>query len=165
MICHLSGGDPDLPDAGGGMCCIGSAVYGPRKCTCWTDVYDLEQAEPQDGPTQVRSAMCQDCAFRPDSPERAGTADFAHAGEVDEIAYRKEALFLCHQGVRRRVAMVHPSGARVELPPHAYAPGGSYDRPCKLDGTPQDICAGFWTARRAIDAEFESEVLEDGTAR
>ena len=42
----MSAIDQGWPDAGEGMCCIGAAVYGPGHCTCWTPVYDLDQAEP-----------------------------------------------------------------------------------------------------------------------
>jgi hypothetical protein len=34
----------DIPDAGLGGCCDGSAMNGPRACTCWDPVYDQEQS-------------------------------------------------------------------------------------------------------------------------
>src|SRR3954470_3659569 len=46
-------------------CCWGVAVYGWERCTCWEDVYDVEQTDPvlpvADGSIQVRHARCGDC--------------------------------------------------------------------------------------------------------
>lgn len=137
------------------MCCYGAAIFGPGRCTCWEPVYDIDQEEPHEGPLGLRDRMCHDCAFRQDSPERSGDGRYAHSGEVDGLA-RGGGLFVCHQGMRRKVAIVHPSGARVEIGIDAYAPGGADIHPCKSDGSPADVCAGYWAARRRIDVAEEA---------
>lgn len=134
----------DYPDVGNGEqpCCMGSAVYGPERCTCWRPVFDHPQNLPMHkGPMRIRPRMCADCAFRPDSPERTGDERFAHSGdgEVDDLV---NETFVCHQGLRRLVKWVHPSGAEFDPGPGAYMP----PRPvCKADGSPADLCAG-WAA-------------------
>lgn len=138
-----------LPDAGEGMCCIGAAMGGPERCTCWKAVHDHGQAEPQEGPPSIRAAMCGDCAFRKDSPERTGDRRYQHSeeGEVDDLALGR-GVFMCHQGMRRKLALVHPSGARVQLDTDDYDPPVIDGRAYKADGSPADLCAGFWSARR-----------------
>lgn len=152
----MSFGDPTLPDAGGGMCCDGAANMGPGRCTCWDPVYDQEQAEPQQGPMAVRPTMCADCAFRPGSPERTGDPRFQHSdeGDIEELV-GTGAVFACHQGMRRRLARVHPTGARVESGPGDYEPPQRGEHAWKADGTPADVCAGLTAARRQL---FKEEV-------
>lgn len=142
--------DATLPDAGKGMCCMGAAARGPGFCTCWRPVYDREQAPPQEGPPRVRDRMCRDCAFRKDSPERQGDKRYDNSGEdgIDDLV-RGERSFVCHQGMRKKIALVHePTGARVDIEIDAYAPGGNERHTCKADGTPADICAGWWAAKQ-----------------
>jgi len=103
----------DYPDVGNGEqpCCMGSAVYGPERCTCWRPVFDHPQSLPmQKGPMRIRPRMCADCAFRPDSPERTGDERFAHSGdgEVDSLV---NETFVCHQGLSLRAPRC-PSIAR-----------------------------------------------------
>lgn len=146
--------EKDYPDVGNGEapCCMGSAVYGPGACTCWTPEYEpAEQAPAQPGPMRVREKMCADCAFRSDSPERQGDERYAHSGE-DGIEEVMGGTFVCHVGMRRLVRERHPSGAVLETMPGAYFPPSP---PCKADGSPAEYCAG-WAAemrRRAARGE------------
>jgi hypothetical protein len=140
----------DLPDAGNGICCMGNAARGPGGCTCWEPVYDLEQEPVQHGPLAVRKRMCGDCAFRKGSPEQLGDERHAHSGEgeLDGMVLTDGALFICHQGMRRVVALVHkPTGVRVEQPACAYAPPMGKGGAWKANGALGDICAGFMAAR------------------
>jgi hypothetical protein len=140
----------DLPDAGEGMCCYGAAARGPQGCTCWESEYDQPQSEDlQLGAMAVRPSCCDDCAFRPGSPEQLGDPRYAHSGEggLDEVLL--SAGFLCHQGMRRRLRLVHPTGAVVESDPGDYSPAQKSPMVWKADGSPADICAG-WAARRAL---------------
>lgn len=155
---HLSCGDPDLPDAGQGMCCMGSAAMGASKCTCWVPVYDTEQADPCQGPPAVRSKMCGDCAFRDGSPERTGDERYANSeeGDIEDLVASGDP-FYCHQGMRRVVRLVHPTGVTVEMMPGSYKP----PKHCKADGSPGDICAGWRAAREKFLREMEES---NGTA-
>jgi hypothetical protein len=139
---------PETPTTG--MCCIGSAVRGARGCTCWTPEYDVEQAEPRtDGLLfGCRESMCEDCAFRPGSPERAGDPDSAGDEELLDDLVVTGRPFWCHQGMRRPVRHRHPSGVVVEASPLEYAPPAVGAVPYKADGSPADLCYG-WAARRA----------------
>lgn len=139
----------DLPDAGEGMCCHGAAARGAQACTCWTPVYDQPHSEElQQGPMAPRQSCCHDCAFRTGSPEQLGDPRYAHSreGELEEVLL--SAGFLCHQGMRRRLRLVHPSGAVVESGPGDYAPIEWRYMAWKADGSPADVCGG-WLARRA----------------
>lgn len=143
--------DPTLPDAGGGMCCIGAAVFGHGRCTCWKDVFDREQTVPLIGMVaKQRAKMCDDCAFRKNSPERSGDPRFQNSDEgvIEALVEDIDATFYCHKGMRRRVHQTHPSGARVESGPANYSPPIIAGHPFKADGTPADICAGLCVARR-----------------
>lgn len=125
-------------------CCIGGAMRGPRACTCWQPVFDVDQADVQieEPNVRTRTECCFDCAYRNDSPERAEGYD----DELRDIA-GDGSTFACHQGMRRVVAWRHPDGR--ELP----AGDGDYQPPMvglvafKADGTPADLCAG-WAAHR-----------------
>jgi hypothetical protein len=125
-------------------CCIGSAEYGPERCTCWRKEHDQVQLAVQAGPPAVRTTMCGDCAFRHDSPERQGDERYAnsHEGAVDELAL-SGTVFFCHQGMRRVVARLHPAKGRDEASPGEYDPALSGGCAFKADGSPADICAGF----------------------
>lgn len=145
--------DHELPDAGGGMCCFGSAGRGPGGCTCWEPEHDQAQAEPQEGPHAVRESMCGDCAYRKSSPERGGDERYACSGEqeLDELPLTGQ-LFYCHDGMRKRVAMVHgPTGTRAPADtPDAYDPPRDNAHPVKADGTPAVLCAGYMAQARRL---------------
>lgn len=142
----------ELPDAGGGLCCMGAAAMGPERCTCWKAEHDLEQAEPcaaslTDMPT--RATACADCAFRSGSPERSNNPRYGHnADDLDELVH-SSAMFACHQGMRRVVALVHPAGVRVEVDlPGAYDPPRGRDGVVFLaDGSPAMHCGGLAAVR------------------
>jgi hypothetical protein len=136
---------PDI----GVVCCMGSAALGPGHCTCWEPV--VSRAEPLPATDLVtRKERCVDCAFRPDSPERkSGALDDV----IEAIARGSGHPFFCHQGLTPVTEYRHPSGA-VFRPPTAKEGGVPMDyqpkfnagfRPCKDDGTQQDVCAG-WAA-------------------
>lgn len=135
----------DWPDAGGGTCCYGAPVYGPDRCTCWAAVYDLEQAAPVPAVQETRPTMCDDCAYRPGSPERLGDEDHLLGLPA------RGATFSCHDGMRSVVKWVHPSGAEVLGSPDAYEPPVVDAVPYRADGAPALLCAG-WAARRADPA-------------
>jgi len=146
-ICHGLSRALVFPDAGEGACCYGAIMNGPQACTCWQPVYDLEQQPLRPGDLGLRGSMCGDCAFRPGSPERSGDPSYQGDGEfLDEIVITGE-LFACHQGVRRVIRWVHPSGAEISGHGGDYRPPLVNGRPFKADGTPADLCAG-WAARR-----------------
>lgn len=165
-ICGLSvPAADDLPDAGSGMCCIGAAIYGPDRCTCWEPVYDLDQTDPVPVPASTRAEPCDDCAFRPDSPERQG--DERYVGDEYELnrLVREGQPFSCHKGIRRPLRWEHrpadckPSdcdelnpGRVTVVPgdPANYSPPIIDGQPYKADGTPADICAGWAARRRAL---------------
>jgi len=153
--------NPNLPDTGGG-CCIGADVYGPGRCTCWVPIYDLDQTtpDPMAGrllaagvyPT-VRPSMCEDCAYRPGSPEKQGDPQHAGSAEFLEHIARADEPFWCHDGMRRPVRWVHPSGASILGHEAAYAPPIVDLVPYRAEGQPGDQCAGWDARRRALAAE------------
>lgn len=134
------------------LCCIGEAVYGPQRCTCWEPVYDLEQRVLENGgkpPEEItiRSKCCHDCAYRNGSPEREDGED----DWLDDIALDGRSEFYCHQGMRRIVAWEHPDGRRIEASDGCYAPPkGPSERPMpwKADGAPGELCAGWSSVRK-----------------
>lgn len=144
---HGSGFTPvGLPDAGEGACCYGAAVDGPDGCTCWEPVFDRDQAPCVDQDRNLRTEMCPDCAYRPNSPERRG--DPSYSGDEDDLMgiVERGEMFVCHQGIRKAVQWRHgPTG--VTIPGHEgnYCPPIRSGVPFKADGTPADICAG-WAA-------------------
>jgi hypothetical protein len=151
FLCGAGRPDFDWPDAGNGMCCVGAAMGGPESCTCWEPVYDLVQAEPGDETPApgVRADPCDDCAYRPDSPERRGEPHVRGDEAMLQSIVETGQPFWCHQGMRRPVAYVHPSGARV-VPSGieaAYAPPDHGGIPLRADGTPADICHGWFNRR------------------
>lgn len=126
-------------------CCYGAAEYGPDRCTCWEPIYDQEQ-EPADRAASpgTRSTMCDDCAYRPTSPEAQGDPNYSERPEPGA------GTFWCHQGMRRPVAWRHPAGITVEATGHFYEPPvlrgpDGEGVPYKADGSPGDRCAG-WAA-------------------
>jgi hypothetical protein len=148
-FCGLSASALDLPDAGQGMCCMGAAVYGPERCTCWHNEYDREQAPMRPADSDCQPRPCGDCAYRPGSPERAGAEHVSgDQDSLDQLVATGQP-FYCHQGMRRVVAVVHgPTGTRVERGPDAYEPPfGDDGRPYQADGQPALLCGG-WAALR-----------------
>lgn len=142
----------DLPDAGEGACCVGSAMGGPNDCTCWEEVYDLDQAPVDaDSPAGVQPRLCVDCAYRPDSPDRRGEEHVTGDQELLETLVETATPFWCHQGIRRVVALRHVRTGTLFAPEDgsfaaAYRPPQRAGRPYKADGSCGDLCAG-WTAR------------------
>lgn len=159
----------DLPDAGGGMCCLGAAVHGAAGCTCWEPIYDLDQQELKVGPAALCDTMCADCAYRPGSPERRGDPRMI----ADETALLALTVtgdpFFCHQGIRRVERFEHrPDGcsaeacaeilaadsqvrvAVAEVGPGAYDPPIVDGVPYRADGQPAALCAG-WMKRTSAE--------------
>ena len=149
IICGIDKPRPDFPDLGLN-CCYGVSMRGA--CSCWRPVYDApEQADPVDGAPTVRpGGMCGDCAYRPGSPEKTG--DPHHRGDATELEMLAEdgRPFYCHDGMRRIVKWVHPSGAEVPGHPADYAPPIVGAVPHRTDGTPAFLCAGWNARRRAL---------------
>lgn len=139
---------PEVLDAGKRMCCVQAAEDGPLACICWKPVYDEDQAEPDTAALAgANEKMCADCAYRPRSPERTGDPTFkGDTAELDRIVKAGEP-FWCHQGLRRPVKWVHPSGAEIPGHPAAYRPPIRGHIPYKADGSPADLCGG-WMLRR-----------------
>lgn len=146
-------------------CCPDARDKGPAACTCWRPVFDREQADPdlqavvglalgEMEPPQ-RPLMCGDCAYRPGSPERTGSAEYnGSAAELDRIA--REDRFWCHDGMRKPVAWRHPRGMRIAT---VQAADGDFQPPIiegvpyRADGQPGLLCAGWAARRRALTAE------------
>lgn len=161
IICHDQLYPEEMPDAGLGLCCMGAAMYGPDRCTCWEPVYDLEQQPPdRDALTPIQQEMCPDCAYRPGSPERQDEHD---ADDLRRYTYPGPAMFFCHQGMRRPVKWVHPAGVEVAGDPADYRPprDPESDRPYRADGQPAFLCAG-WLARRLLALKETWPDLEAG---
>lgn len=165
---HISGDGPnwEWPDTGE-VCCMGSAEYGPGRCTCWEPVYDLAQAplvDEADARFGVCGQMCVDCAYRPDSPERQGSE---HVVGDESFLMRIVVSghpFACHQGIRRPLRYVHEPTGTVFTPTAeqidaAYRPPIRKGWPYKADGTPADLCAG-WAQRRLLHLQRVRDVDE-----
>lgn len=164
---YLCGGDSAAPTEDGlwpdiGLetpCCDGSVYRGPGACTCWRPVYDLGQ-QPIDEETArmlaagirpvTRKLMCDDCAYRPDSPEKSGDETFAGDAELLDRLAANERPFWCHQGIRIPVRWRHPSGTEIPAHPGGYDPPIRDNVPYKADGSPGNICAGWDARRRAL---------------
>lgn len=116
-------------------CCLGEAVWGPERCTCWEAEYDLEQEElATETVVGARLAQCRDCAYLPGSQEDESGAMLPYGGQV----------FWCHQGMRKTVAWVHPDGRRVPVTDvDDYDPPFHGGVPYKADGEKADLCAGW----------------------
>ncbi len=155
-LCGLSQPGPDLPDAGEGTCCMGAAMFGPERCTCWQPVYDLDQAQPVEAAPSTRAAPCEDCAFRADSPERQGEPGYAGSeAELDRLVATGQPFF-CHQGIRRPITWRHPTGTEIPGDPANYQPPIIVGVPYRADGTPAEVCAG-WAARHRALKDGDSE--------
>lgn len=128
-------------------CCMGVAVYGPERCTCWEPVFDVEQAEADTSIEVVTcEKCCDDCAFRNGSPER--TEEMGEDELMDIVA---SGTFFCHKGMRRVVGWRHPDGRYREAARDDYKPlivgGVAY----QIDGKPAKRCAG-WAAHKRVSA-------------
>jgi len=169
-VCGAGGPPPDALRTLTGLtgCCLGAAEGGPADCTCWEPIYDLEQQDPDTSqePAQ-RAAMCEDCAYRPNSPERSGDPNYSLSGEegYGVLDLGPSEVFWCHQGMRKPKAWRHPLGITVEATGDFYAPPIRLDRergiavPYKADGSPGDRCAG-WAAHRRSDGAMVAELAE-----
>lgn len=157
FVCGSHDARPDFsfPDVGNDEvpCCWGVTMGGPAACECWTEVYDLDQVDPE--PVLIapglRSSPCPDCAYRGNSPERQGADHvMGGAGELEALVVLNRPFF-CHQGIRRPVRYRHPTGWEWTPPgPHltaAYRPPVVAAVPYKADGNPADLCAGWAAAR------------------
>jgi hypothetical protein len=139
--------DPDYVD------CSGSGQYGITGCECWEPVYDVDQADPCDirgnnipaADLPARDAMCDDCAFRPGSPERETTY---HREELFALADRGEPFF-CHDGMRRPIAWRHPRLGEISGDTDDWTPPIIAGVPYRANGEPALMCAG-WAARRGV---------------
>lgn len=129
-----------------GGCCDGDVHRGPGGCTCWTPVYDVEQAAPirpgSPDDLQVRPDRCHDCAFRRDSPERR---DESMRETLYALADEGQP-FWCHDGMRRPARWVHPDGRTVAGDPADWHPAMVLHLPHRADGRVALLCAG-WAAR------------------
>lgn len=150
---HVAYDDPTLADQPDTGCCYGSAIYGPGRCTCWEPVHDAEQQDPVPAEPTTRDRMCDDCAFRADSPERTGDDRYEHAGDTDSLL-DEGRTFWCHQGMRRKIARRHPDGREIPVDVDAYHPAIVGGVAFKADGSPADRCAGWANAKaRAVTAD------------
>jgi hypothetical protein len=152
-----------FPPVGDGNCCWGALVRGPESCLCWQPVYDLNQQAPDATAVTLlragiepttRTTMCGDCAYRPNSPEKNSDPTYNGDPEFLERIARDAERFWCHQGMRRPLKWVHPSGQEIPGSDAAYdPPKAKVDNgfvPFKADGTPAELCAGWDARRRAL---------------
>ena len=133
------------PDADYVGCCEGAAYRGLEACTCWVPEYDVEQAPVSvesvtEHGIDTRPRRCGDCAYRPDSPERADVYTAEHLVHIAAVG----EPFWCHDGMRKPDRWRHPQRAEVVIgsgddwqPPKV---GGI---PWRADGRPALLCAGW----------------------
>jgi hypothetical protein len=161
VSCH--GRRAGFPDAGQGMCCLGTILNGPDGCTCWRARYDREQCDPAamrllsaEARPVTRRRMCVDCAYRPRSPEKNG--DETYQGDAQELQRlaRDGRPFFCHVGMRRVQAWRHPSGVEVLGHPGEYDPPIVDGIPYRADGSPAELCAGWGACRRALASPYRT---------
>lgn len=129
-------------------CCSSSAMRGPRACTCWEPVYDLDQLDIaiENLPIETRTECCHDCAYLNGSPER----EAGYLPELSDIAGTPGHVFACHQGMRRVVEWRHPDGRTRPAGDGDYQPPIIGTTAYKADGTPADLCAGWAAHRRGL---------------
>lgn len=131
-------------------CCDGAANDGPRGCTCWEPLFNIEQLQVQEGPMALRAKCCDDCAYRLGSPERE-SGMYDECGGLSDIAGSAHQVFVCHQGARKIIAWRHPL-----LGMFPYAGPGDYRAPegdgrmWLADGRPGELCAGWAALRRSL---------------
>lgn len=144
-------------------CCMGAATSGPDSCTCWEVVeWSDDQVDPDTSiEPAVRTKMCADCAFRPDSPERSGDERYTGGdGTLFELDN-----FWCHEGIRKPLRWRHRSGITIEVADvDDYTPVIIDGVPYKADGTPGDRCAGHAAHQRALGADVTELVRAVGEA-
>lgn len=143
-------------------CCQSAAMSGsPESCTCWVPVYAEDQADirPPERPEDLtaRPSMCGDCAFRPDSPERAEP----WTAEALYDSARAGTPFWCHDGMRRPLRWQHPDGRVVDGSPHDWQPPIVGGVPYRADGRPALLCAGWRAVASAADAEATAAVADE----
>lgn len=134
--------EPEEAPDGWIPCCMASAVYGPRRCTCWEPAFDQSQAGPVGDCSRSdrRDSLCHDCAYRPGSPERS---DPEIAGGLMDLPLIGHP-FYCHQGMRRLVRWVHPDGRTYTPDRDDYHPGYTDEGlPLRADGSPAALCEGW----------------------
>ena len=153
MSCFTTVTPPGWQGPADGVPCCWATMAGDDwdACTCWVPIYDPpEQAPMLPGEPSVMPAMCEDCAYRPGSPERAGNPDAAADGyDLDDFAI-SGTQFWCHDGLRRVIAMRHSGTGEVVTfkGQHHYDPPlDGRQRPHRTDGAVGSLCAG-WDARR-----------------
>lgn len=139
-------------------CCVGALEEGPVGCSCWEPVYDLVQVPPHTHLVAgTRHRMCDDCAYRHDSPEHQG--DDRYQENLSDAA----SPFWCHQGMRKPVAWRHPAGITVTVDVDAYTPPVVNGVPYKANGEPGERCAGWAAAhRQPDDSDIEQGSEFDG---
>lgn len=147
-------------------CCPGRIQDGPAGCTCWVPEFDKPQTQPDEMTVarlalgeiepEVRDHMCDDCAYRPNSPEKSGDADHAMDAEQLEQLAATGQRFWCHDGMPQPIAWRHPAGMRIPAHPDRtgdYQPLQILGTPYRADGRPGLICAGWSARRRALTAK------------
>ena len=166
MILHIDQGN-DFPDVTNGVpCCMGYAANGHRSCTCWEPIYNGEQL-PYDGASlpSEGSKCCYDCAYRKGSPERQGEKGYKGDEEYLNDLPQSSDTFFCHQGARKILKWRHENGTEIEAHPASYRPeivtidGESF--PLRLDGSAQNVCAGFCAKRKAFFRDKSLDIRED----
>lgn len=130
-------------------CCEGTALTSdPRDCQCWEPEYDVDQQRPRPlaggASHDVAVEKCDDCAFRPESPERRDE----WISEELYASVPKGRTFWCHQGMRRPAQWRHPDGRVIDGVDADWQPPILDGVPYRADGSPGLICAG-WSALRA----------------
>lgn len=142
--------DRDDYDYEGGEipCCMAGAMRGPRACTCWKPVYDLDQVDvlTEHAAPVTRVECCHDCAYRNDSPERGD----GYTDELVDVAGTPGHVFACHIGMRRVVSWRHPDGRELPVGDGDYQPPVVGTTAYKADGSPADLCAGWAAHRRGL---------------
>lgn len=133
-------------------CCMAGAMHGPRGCTCWEAVFDIEQADPAGGEMGIRAKCCHDCAYLNGSPER----EDGYTDELVDLAGTLRDQFACHQGMRRVTVWRHPDGREIPAGNGDYRPPFVDGVAYKADGTPADLCAGWASHRAALLAPEHS---------
>lgn len=114
---------------------VGEAVHhGCLKCQTLWEPFDVANLIDGDDRYSSFKAMCDNCAFRPGSPERDDPEKWKSL--IETLAYR-ETPFICHKGV----------------PLAAPGSGESHDHPKRPDGshdiTRSRFCRGWMLYARA----------------
>jgi hypothetical protein len=136
--------DPEMA-----ICCMGAAVYGPDRCTCWEPVYSDQRLEPQPGDMIPRESPCVDGAYRHDSAEFQDEDGREHLEELTEGS----GVFVCHQGMPYVKEWRHPSGRVIPMTVdevgsiHTWEPIRKNGVHYKANGEPANLCAGWFTRR------------------